>query len=108
MKPVTIIAALISALVLVPTTRSIADESKLKDATEQVQTGAKEAGHGIADTAKGVGHTVAEGAKTAGERFHEAGKAAEPDAKTAWEHIKDGAWSTGQSMKNFFTRLFGQ
>jgi hypothetical protein len=108
MTRVTVIAALISDLVLVPTTGSIADESKLKDATGQVESGAKAVGQGIADTAKGVGNTVVEGARTAGEKIHEAGKAAEPQARSAWEYVKDGVRSTGQSMKNFFTRLFGQ
>jgi len=84
-----------------------ADDAKLKEATREVESGAKAVGSGIESTAKGVGHTVVEGAKTAGEKIKEAGKAAEPEAKTAWGQFKDGAWSFGQSVKNFFTRLVG-
>jgi hypothetical protein len=84
-----------------------ADDAKLKEATREVESGAKAIGSGIENTAKGVGHTVVEGAKTAGERIQEAGKAAEPEAKTAWGQFKDGAWSLGQSVKSFFTRLVG-
>lgn len=84
-----------------------ADDSKLKDATRQVEKGAKTAGQGIADTAKGVGQTVVEGAKTAGEKLSEAGKAAEPEVKSAWERLKEGASSFGKGVKNFFARLTG-
>ena len=83
------------------------DESKLEEATRQVERGAKTAGEGIADTAKGVGRTVVEGAKAAGEKLNEAGKAAEPQVKSAWEKLKDGASSFGQSVKSFFSRLTG-
>jgi hypothetical protein len=84
---------------------AVADESKMKDATRQVESGAKTAGEGIKDTAKGVGHTVSEGAKTAGDRIKDAGRSAEPEAKSAWGHVKDGASSFGHSVKNFFTGL---
>ena len=109
MKIVADMAVLTSALVLwsiVPA--PAADDAKLKEATRQVESGAKAAGQGIADTAKGVGNTVVEGAKVAGERIKEAGKAAEPQVRTAWDQVKDGASSFGQSVKSFFTRLVGQ
>ncbi len=88
-----------------------ADESKVKGATQQVESGAKKIGRGdvgtgVEETAKGVGNTVVEGAKFTGEKFREAGQAAEPPAKRTGENIKEGARSFGQSMKNFFTRLF--
>lgn len=87
---------------------SAADDARLKEATREVERGAKAAGQGIADTAKGVGQTVVEGAKVAGEKIKEAGKAAEPQAKTAWSQVKDGALSFGQSVKSFFARLVGK
>ena len=90
-----------------------ADDSKVKSATQQVQTGAKkigqgEIGQGVEETAKGIGHTVEEGAKFTGEKLEEAGKAAEPDAKSAWDKVKDGASDFGQSVSRFFTRLFNK
>ena len=109
MKIVAAMAILTSSLVLWSTLpASAADDGKLKEATRQVESGAKAAGQGIADTAKGVGNTVVEGAKVAGERIKEAGKAAEPQARTAWDQVKDGASSFGQSVKSFFTRLAGK
>ena len=86
---------------------ALADEQKLKNATDQVESGAKTAGEGIKDTAKGIGHTVAEGAKTAGDHIKGAGEAAKPEAKNAWEQFKDSASSFGHSVKNFFTGLGG-
>ncbi|HEU5323227.1 MAG TPA: hypothetical protein VFX28_20640 [Methylomirabilota bacterium] len=88
-----------------------ADESKVKAATRQVEGGAKKigdgkVGQGVEETAKGIGHTVVEGAKYTGEKLKESSKAAEPKAKGAWESVKHGATSFGQSVKNFFTRLF--
>jgi hypothetical protein len=88
-----------------------ADDSKVKRATEQVETGAKkigqgEIGQGVEETAKGIGHTVEEGAKFTGEKLKESGSAAEPSAKSAWDKVKDGAQDFGQSVKDFFTRLF--
>ena len=108
MKPVTIATALLSVLVLLPATRLAADDSKLKDATRQVESGAKATGQGIVETFKGVGSTVVEGAKVAGEKLKVAGKAAEPQARSAWQQAKDGAWSAGQSVKSFFARLVGK
>lgn len=60
-----------------------ADDSKVKAATEQVQTGAKkigdgEVGSGTKETAKGIGNTIVEGAKYSG-------------------HV----------IKDFFSRVFG-
>jgi uncharacterized membrane protein len=83
-----------------------ADDSKVKDATRDVESGAKKFGQGVEDTAKGVGKTVEEGAKYTGEKIKESGKAAEPEARSAWEHTRDGAPSFGRSVKNFFTNLF--
>jgi hypothetical protein len=88
-----------------------ADDTKVKDATRSVETGAKKigegkVGQGVEDTAKGIGKTVVEGSKYTGEKFKEAGKAAEPEAKNAWENTKDGAVSFGHSVKNFFETLF--
>ena len=90
---------------------SAADDSKVKAATQQVETGAKkigdgQVGTGVEETAKGIGHTVSEGAKYTGEKFKESGKAAEPEAKSSWGSFKDSANFFGHSVKNFFTRLF--
>jgi len=89
-----------------------ADDSKVKSATNEVETGAKKIGQGkvgdgVEETAKGVGHTVAEGAKYTGEKLKESGKAAEPQAKSTWEHLKETGNAVGGTVKNFFTRLFG-
>jgi hypothetical protein len=107
-----LITTLVVALTVVwaaPT--GAADKSKVKAATDQVQSGTKaigdgKVGQGVEETAKGVGNTVVEGAKYSGEKVKEAGKAAEPQAKTTWDHVKDGANSFGQSVKTFVTDLF--
>jgi len=93
-----------------------ADESKVKAAGREVETGAKKIGDGklgtgVEETAKGVGHSVVEGTKFAGEKVKEGSQAASPPAKSAWQHLKDGnvkqsADAFGSSVKNFFTRLF--
>ena len=93
-----------------------ADESKVKAAAGQVESGAKKIGdgklgNGVEDTAKGIGKTVVESAKFTGEKFKEAGKAAEPQAKGFWGNLKEGnvkesANSLGGTVKNFFTGLF--
>jgi hypothetical protein len=88
-----------------------ADDTKVKAATGQVETGAKKigqgkVGEGVEQTAKGVGNTVVEGAKYSGEKLKEAGKATEPKAKSTWQSVKDGANSFGDSVKTFFSRLF--
>ena len=89
-----------------------ADDSKVKAATRQVETGAKKVGdgkigEGVEDTAKGIGHTIVEGAKFSGEKIKEGGQAAEPKAKSAWEQVRDGSVDFGRSVKTFFSRLFG-
>ena len=89
-----------------------ADDSKVKSATTQVESGAKKipdgkVGEGVTETAKGVGNTAVEGAKYTGEKLKEAGQAAEPPAKTAWGNARDGAVGFGHTVKNFFTNLFG-
>lgn len=109
MRTLAIVASLASFLVL---PAQAADESKVKAATEQVETGAKKIGHGqigtgVEETAKGVGNTVVEGAKLTGEKLKESGKAAEPQAKSAWSNVRTGAVDFGHSVKNFFNRLFG-
>jgi hypothetical protein len=88
-----------------------ADDSKVKGATDQVESGAKkigqgEVGQGVEETAKGIGHTVVEGSKFTGEKLKESGEAAEPKARSAWDKVKDGAHDFGHSVKQFFTRLF--
>jgi hypothetical protein len=83
-----------------------ADDSKVKAATREVESGAKKLGQGVEDTAKGVGKTVEEGAKFTGEKIKESGKAAEPQAKSAWQHTRDGATAFGHSVRDFFTGLF--
>jgi len=104
---------ILSALILLAPAgiTSAADDSKVKAATQQVETGAKkigdgQVGTGVEETAKGIGHTVAEGAKYTGEKFKESGKAAEPQAKSSWASFKESANSFGHSVKNFFTNLF--
>ena len=99
-----------TVLICAPSAQA-ADESKVKGATQQVESGAKrvgqgEVGKGVEETAKGVGNTVVEGAKFTGEKFKEAGKAAEPPAKRTGDNIRDGARAFGQSVKTFLTRLF--
>ncbi len=90
-----------------------ADDSKVKSATSQVESGAKKipdgkVGEGVEETAKGIGKTVSEGAKYSGEKLKEAGKAAEPPAKTAWGNARDGAVGFGHTVKGFFTSLFSK
>jgi hypothetical protein len=90
-----------------------ADDSKVKAATNQVESGAKKipdgkVGEGVEETAKGIGKTVSEGAKYSGERLKEAGKAAEPPAKSVWGNARDGAVGFGHTVKTFFTTLFSK
>jgi hypothetical protein len=103
-------AALTMALLAGPAARA-ADISKVDAATRQVETGAKKIGdgqvmEGAGDTAKGVGNTVVEGAKYTGEKLKEASKAADPPAKTTWQHMKEGGRAFGQTVSNFFSTLF--
>jgi hypothetical protein len=90
-----------------------ADDSKVKNAMNQVESGAKKipdgrVGEGVEETAKGIGKTVSEGAQYSGEKLKEAGKAAEPQAKTAWGNARDGAVGFGHTVKSFFTNLFSK
>jgi hypothetical protein len=106
-----IIALSIVVLLSPVSLAAAADDSKVKAATGEVETGAKKIGQGkvgdgVEETAKGVGHTVVEGAKYTGEKLKESGKAAEPEAKSTWNNMKDTANSFGATVKNFFTRLF--
>ena len=107
-----IVLALVLIAALVPALpASGADDSKVKAATGQVESGAKKIGQGkvgdgVEETAKGIGKTVVEGAKFTGEKLKESGKAAEPEAKSTWQNVKEGANSFGASVKSFFSRLF--
>ncbi len=107
----TLVSAVILTLAMLWALPAAADDSKVKAATNQVETGAKKigqgkVGEGVEETAKGIGYTVVEGAKFSGQKIEEAGKAAEPKAKSSWDSVKDGASNLGQSVKSFFTRLF--
>jgi len=104
------VVAVLGALGSLLTPVQAADDSKVKAATREVETGAKEIGSGevtdgIADTAKGIGHTVVEGAKYTGEKLKESARAAEPEAKSAWHNFRDATVKFGRSVKNFFTKL---
>ena len=90
-----------------------ADDSTVKNATNQVESGAKKipdgkVGEGVEETVKGIGKTVSEGAKYSGEKLKEAGKAAEPAAKTAWSNARDGAVAFGHTVKIFFATFFSK
>jgi hypothetical protein len=105
-----IVFAVMFAL-LAPTSAIPADDAKVKEGMSQVERGAKkipssQIGDGVQETAKGVGTTVSEGAKYSGEKLKDAGQAAEPPAKSAWGHARDGAIAVGHSVKGFFTSLF--
>ncbi len=106
-----IIAVAVSLTLGLVLAASAADDSKVKAATGQVEAGAKKIGHGqigegVEETAKGIGNTVVEGAKFTGEKLKESGKAAETQAKSAWDNVRDGAVDFGHSVKNFFSKLF--
>ena len=108
-----VIAFVFSVSLLASGLAVAADDSKVKDATNQVERGAKKipagkVGEGVEETAKGIGKTVSEGAKYSGEKLKEAGKAAEPSAKTAWGKARDGAVGFGHAVKGFFTSLFSK
>jgi hypothetical protein len=90
-----------------------ADDSKVKAATNQVESGAKKIpdgkiADGVTETAKGVGNTVVEGAKYSGEKVKDAAHATAPPAKSAWDNARDGAVGVGHSVKTFFTSLFSK
>jgi hypothetical protein len=110
MKRLALVLALVALLAPAWPARA-ADDTKVKAATQEVETGAKKIGEGkvgdgVEQTAKGIGHTVAESAKFTGEKFKESGKAAEPEAQSTWYHLKKTANSVGGTVKNFFTTLF--
>ncbi len=100
--------AILVVLALAITPALAADKSKASDAAKEIGAGAKKIGEGVKETAKGIGRTVAEGAKETGERFKEAGQAAKPPAKSAWQNVKEAAFSFGRSVKSFFSGLFGK
>jgi len=112
MKQLALVIVLVLPLSLLGSGSTLAaDDSKVKAATGQVESGAKtipdgKIGEGVKETAKGIGNTVTEGAKYSGEKLKEAGKAAEPPAKTAWGNARDGAVAVGHSVKGFFSNLF--
>ena len=110
MRPVITVFA--CALLLAPALlASAADDSKVKAATREVETGAKKLGEGIGRTilegGKFAGTTLKETGDKAGEKVKDAGKVVEPKARGAWEQARDGAASVGQGVKSFFSRLFG-
>lgn len=85
-----------------------ADDTKVKAATNQVESGAKKIPDGVAETAKGVGNTVSEGAQYGGAKVKDAGEAAAPPAKSAAGNARDGAAGGGHSVWTFFTSLFSK
>src|ERR1051326_7964379 len=107
---ITILTALALSLVTLAPARA-ADDSKVKSATNQVETGAKKigsgkVGEGVEETAKGIGKSVEEGAKYTGEKMKEAGTAAEAQEKSTGQHLRDAPGKFGRSVKSFFRRLF--
>ena len=107
MKTLAMVGALL--LILGPLGSSgarAADDSKMNQGAQQVESGGKQIGHGVADTAKGVGKTVVGGAEVAGDKIKDAGEAAKPKATNAWDSVRDGTVSFGRSVKTFFTTLF--
>ena len=105
----------LAAFLLAVSPAPAADDSKVKGATQQVETGAKkigegQVGKGVEETAKGVGKTVTEGAKEAGNRLSKAGEEAKPvgdrlheSAKGFGEALWDSMKYAGRSVVNFFT-----
>ena len=106
-----VITGFIVAVALTCGAAGAADRTKVDQATQRVERGARQIGQGsvgtgVKETAKGIGNTVSEGAQYSGEKLKDAGKAAEPPAKTAWGNARDGAVNFGHSVKGFFTNLF--
>jgi hypothetical protein len=71
-----VISGLIAAGALVSGTADAADKTKVDQATQRVQQGAKQIGQGnvgtgVTETAKGIGNTVVEGAKFSGQTIKE-------------------------------------
>jgi hypothetical protein len=107
----TVIVFALTFSLLAATAAIPADDAKVKEGMSQVERGAKkipgsQVGEGVQETARGVGTTVSEGAKYSGDKLKEAGQAAEPPAKSAWGHTRDGAIAVGRTVKSFFTSLF--
>ena len=99
-----------SLAILPPGLAGATDDSRVKAATDRVEHGAKQIGHGevgpgVEETAKGIGNTVVEGATFFGAKLKESGKAAEEPAKSAWQSFSQAASGFGRSVKNFFARL---
>jgi hypothetical protein len=108
-----VIVCVVTLSMLAPGVAVPADDTKVKEGMSQVEQGAKkilssQIGEGVQETASGVGTTASEGAKYSGEKLKDAGQAAEPPAKSAWGHARDGAVDMGHSVKAFFTNLFSQ
>jgi hypothetical protein len=108
-----VIVSVFSLSLLVSGFAGAADDSKVKSATNQVESGAKKipdgkVGEGVEETTRGIGKTVSEGAKYSGEKLKEAGKAAEPPAKTAWDNARDSAVGVGHTVTGFFSNLFSK
>ena len=106
-----IIPAFLMVVALSGGVAGAADKTKVDQATNRVEQGAKqigqgELGPGFKEFFIGIGYTIVEGAKFTGEKLKESGKAAEPQAKSTWSNLKDGANSFGATVKNFFTSLF--
>src|SRR3989454_9025716 len=115
----TLVFACVLLFVLAPPAFG-ADDSKVKAATKEVESGDKKigagkGGHGVEETAKGIGKTIVEGAKftgatikesgeKAGEKAKEASEAAEPKAKSAWARSEEHT-SELQSPCNLVCRL---
>ena len=96
-----------SLLLLASGFAGAADDTRVKNATDQVEGGAKKipsekVGEGVKETAEGVGKTASEGAKYSNEKLKEAGKAAEPPAKTAWGNARDSAVGFGHTVTGFW------
>ena len=112
MKRLGLVTMFALSLSLLPSGFAVAaDDSKVRNATNQVERGAKKiaeghVGQGFEETAKGIGTTASEGAKYSDEKLKEAGKAAEPSAKTAWGNARDGAIGFGHTVKGFLANLF--
>lgn len=105
------LAGLVTVAVAAPALA--ADDSKVRGATQQVEDGARKIGNGqvgdgVSQTAKGIGGTVSEGAKYTGEKLKESGRAAEPQARSAWDNTRDGAVAFGRSVRDFFSSLFAK
>jgi hypothetical protein len=76
LRPVFVTAGLIAVVALGFGPAGAADKTKVDQATQRVQQGARQIGQGnvgpgAAETAKGIGNTVVEGAKFSGQTIKE-------------------------------------